>query len=95
MKLLLITLFLTSCGMNVKHKVSGDVDVKVPTEYNVRGTIDPMTFESMCTKKYQDIANSVDRNIAIDQCNASNLAIVQQLINTLNGVPTPTPTPGK
>jgi len=88
-------LFLISCGMNIKHQVSGNIGVNVPTTYTVNTAISPTTFESMCVQKYQDIASSADRNAQIDQCISQNQAIVQQLINTLNGVPNPTPTPSK
>lgn len=97
--MLLTTLILSSCGVKVKHEVSGTIAVAVPTNYTIGGTVNGVftvpadSFEVSCTQKYQDVASAVDRNTQIDNCIAQKQAITQQLINSLNGIPTPTTTP--
>jgi len=95
-KIIIITLGLfTGCGMTIRHQVSGTVNANVPTNYIISGTfvVPSSTFDTKCAQKFKDVASSVDRNAQIDQCITQNQAIVQQLINTLNGVPQPTPSP--
>lgn len=84
-KLMISVLLLTGCGIKMDHKVSGTVQVAIPTNFTGHVILDSSVFDKSCSAKYQSVGNDTDRNKQIDDCIIKNNAIVQQLVDTLNG----------
>lgn len=91
MEKLILLLFFISCGVKVKHEVSGTVALAAPKTIEIDHVfkVDETVFLDACTTKYKDIASTADRNTAIDNCVKDRQTMVEQLISTLNKPKTP------